>query len=178
GRPFRTPRCSCCSRFSACLRSGSGSSACGCAHRCASATTRRARPACRMRQRGTPISYALSNVLGEIVLFVMDLAVNQRADGLYLYRIHDDLWMWDKDPERCARAWRELQRYAQLVGLTFNEAKTGAVCIGEAHPPDLPKGDVRWNFLRFDAEKEARFVIDQDMVSAHIEELRRQLAAT
>jgi len=38
----------------------------------------------RIRKQGTPISYALSVVCGEAVLFGMGLAVNQKAKGLFV----------------------------------------------------------------------------------------------
>jgi hypothetical protein len=40
----------------------------------------------------------------------------------------------------------------------------------------LPKGDVRWGFLKLD-EEAGRFLIDQKAVDVHIKELRRQLSA-
>lgn len=40
----------------------------------------------------------------------------------------------------------------------------------------LPRGDIRWGFLRLDPER-GRFLIDQEQVDAHIEELRHQLSA-
>jgi hypothetical protein len=51
----------------------------------------------RSRERGTVIGCVLSALFGEVILFGMDLAVNQRANGLLLYRIHDDLRFWDTD---------------------------------------------------------------------------------
>ncbi|KAG6828680.1 hypothetical protein H0H87_001311, partial [Tephrocybe sp. NHM501043] len=129
------------------------------------------------RLRGMPISYALSVICGEVILFGMDFAVNQRADGLFLYRMHDDLWLWDADPAKCAVGWREMNVYADLVGLKFNASKTGSACIGTAVPAGLPAGDIRWGFLRFNQDK-AWFVIDQKDVDLHIVELRRQLAST
>ncbi|KAF8642915.1 hypothetical protein AX16_009303 [Volvariella volvacea WC 439] len=139
----------------------------------------------RIRKRGTPISYALSVVCGEAVMFIMDFAVNQRAKGMFLYRMHDDLWLWDKDARKCALAWKEMQRYAELVGIKFNMSKTGsAVVINPEHGTSveevkelLPQGDVRWGFLTFSAE-DGRFKIDQKDVDLHIQELRRQLDAT
>ncbi|KAG6841514.1 hypothetical protein C0991_010128 [Blastosporella zonata] len=131
----------------------------------------------RTRLRGTPISYALSVVCGEVILFGMDFAVNQKADGLFLYRMHDDLWLWDADPVKCATGWKEMNVYADLVGLKFNANKTGSAWIGTAKPTGLPAGDIRWGFLRFD-QTEARFVVDQKDVDLHIVELRRQLAST
>ncbi|KAJ3565396.1 hypothetical protein NP233_g7655 [Leucocoprinus birnbaumii] len=141
-------------------------------------------PDAHTRVRGTPISYALSGFFGEVVLFGMDFAINQRTNGLFLYRIHDDIWFWDSNPRRCALAWKEMNEYAKLVGLTFNTSKTGSACVqNDGTPPptaldlELPTGDIRWGFLKFDS-KEARFVIDQDLVDGHIKELRRQLGHT
>ncbi|KAF8811893.1 hypothetical protein BYT27DRAFT_7221290 [Phlegmacium glaucopus] len=134
----------------------------------------------RVRKRGTPISYELSVVCGEALLFIMDFAVNQRADGLYLYRMHDDLWLWDADVNKCATGWEEMNKYAGLVGLEFNEEKTGSAYVGSdvgEKPSRLPDGDIRWGFLKFDPSQ-TRFVIDQKDVNLHIAELRRQLAAT
>lgn len=59
-------------------------------------------PEVRVRKRGTPIGYALSILCGEAVIFIMDFAVNQRANGLYLYRMHDDLWLWDSNVGKVA----------------------------------------------------------------------------
>jgi hypothetical protein len=131
----------------------------------------------RTRERGTPISYALSGLCGEAILFVMDFAVNQRADGLFLYRLHDDIWLWDSYSKKCVAAWQEMKRYASLAGMKFNDAKTGTACVNGIVHPDLPSGDIRWGFLKFDSAEE-RFVIDQESVSEHIMELRRQLSAT
>lgn len=131
----------------------------------------------RMRKRGTPISYALSVVCGEVLLFGMDFAVNQRASGLFLHRMHDDLWLWDAQADKCAAGWREMTLYGNLVGLKFNESKTGSAWVGKGRPSGLPAGDIRWGFLKFDQD-EARFVIDQKDVDLHIVELRRQLEAT
>jgi len=133
----------------------------------------------RVRKRGTPISYALSVVCGETILFMMDFAVNQRADGLYLYRMHDDLWVWDSNAKKVADGWAEMKTYASLVGLKFNTKKTGSAYVG-TNPDDaagLPTGSIRWGFLEFNPAQ-ARFSIDQKDVDMHIVEMRRQLAST
>ncbi|KAI5119813.1 hypothetical protein M0805_006946 [Coniferiporia weirii] len=133
----------------------------------------------RTRKRGVPVSYMLSTFFGELVMFVMDFAVNQRADGLCLYRIYDDLWFWDADVSRCASAWAELQHYAALAGLKFNEGKTGSIVVGtdeDAPVVGIPEGEIRWGLLLMNAN--GKFVIDQVMIDEHIVELRRQLSAT
>lgn len=131
----------------------------------------------RVRKCGVPISHQLSALFGETLLFVMDYSVNQRAEGLFLYRIHDDLWLWSPDSAKVAAGWDEMQRYAKLVGLTINEKKTGAVTLGGKHATGLPTGDVTWGFLRLDTSS-GSFVIDDAKVDEHIAELRRQLGAT
>ncbi|KAK7061363.1 hypothetical protein R3P38DRAFT_3302564 [Favolaschia claudopus] len=128
----------------------------------------------RVRQCGTPISYALSTFFGEAVLFGLDFAVNQSADGLFLYRIHDDLWWCNSDSNKCLSAWVEVKKVRHSLYLLF---KTGAACVGAKLSPQLPSGEIRWGFLRFEANK-SRFVIDQAEVDKHIAELRRQVAAT
>ncbi|KDR74024.1 hypothetical protein GALMADRAFT_141768 [Galerina marginata CBS 339.88] len=133
----------------------------------------------RVRKRGTPISYSLSVLCGEAVIFMMDFAVNQRANGLFLHRMHDDLWLWDADAKKVAAGWEEMKKYTELVGLKINQKKTGSSYVGP-RPEDaagLPRGDIRWGFLKFDPE-ESRFVIDQADIDHHIVEMRRQLAST
>lgn len=136
-------------------------------------------PQPRVRRRGTPIGYSLSALGGECICFIMDFAVNQRANGLYLYRMHDDLWLWDSDVTKVALGWAEMQRYASIVGLNFNAKKTGSAYIGpqKAASAALPTGEIRWGFLKFDPEQN-RFLLDQGEVDQHIVEMRRQLEST
>ncbi|KAJ9601944.1 hypothetical protein H2200_013503 [Cladophialophora chaetospira] len=146
------------------------------------------------RQRGVPMSHALSDAFGELILFVMDFAVNCATQS-YLYRLHDDFWFWGTE-DLCIRGWQAMTTFASVMGIKFNQEKTGSVVFnnginsevdrkqsdlgadeGRSLTTDvrLPKGDVRWGFLRLEAAR-AQFVIDQQMVDEHIEELRRQLS--
>ena len=128
------------------------------------------------RKRGVPISHSISDLLGEVLLFTMDFAVNQKTNGLFLYRIHDDFWLWNKDEERVVTAWEEMKKFTKLVGLEFNCEKTGSSSIGDAAlHPSLPKGDIKWGFLKF--HQTGKFMIDQSQVDLHITELKRQLSA-
>jgi hypothetical protein len=135
----------------------------------------------QIRKRGTPISGPLSDMLGETVLFCLDFAFSQRTGGAFLYRLHDDIWFWGSE-QTCVTGWNAMTEFAQVMGLDFNEDKTGSVKVTrkKGHlgqiPASLPKGDVRWGFLKLDSET-GRFLIDQESVDTHIEELRRQLGA-
>lgn len=136
----------------------------------------------RIRRRGTPLSTPLADVFGESLLFCVDFAVNQKANGTRLYRLHDDMWLWG-NTEACVKSWEVLGECASILGLDFNFEKTGSASIlGSEKTLDsslatgLPKGDVTWGFLKLD-KYTGRFVIDQAEVDKHIEELRVQLDA-
>ncbi|PWY94813.1 hypothetical protein BO94DRAFT_285278 [Aspergillus sclerotioniger CBS 115572] len=135
----------------------------------------------QVRKRGVPMSHALSSCFGEAVLFCMDFAVNQGTDGAYLYRLHDDFWFWGHE-ETCVKAWTTTTEFTKVMGLRLNGQKTGTVRLGkgakthEGQPDPLPKGDIRWGFLKLDPVV-GQFIIDQDYVDSHISELQRQLAS-
>jgi hypothetical protein len=151
--------------------------------------------AARTRRRGIPMSHTLSDCFGEAVLFCMDYAVNYNTDGAYLYRLHDDFWLWGQE-DTCVKAWNCMTEFTRVMGLELNEEKTGTARLenkdqmtrrsyqgwssaspGETNAPDsLPTGDIRWGFLKLDAQ-EGRFIIDQQQVDDHIAELERQLSA-
>jgi hypothetical protein len=134
----------------------------------------------RDRKRGVPIADAPEKLLGELVLFVLDLAVNQES-GLLLYRWHDDLWLCG-DPKQCAKAWSALENCARMLGLEFNLAKTGSVYLVDGKrrkDPDvvatLPRGEVRIGHLLLDPEN-GKWQIDQKQVNEHVVQLKKQLS--
>lgn len=135
----------------------------------------------QVRKRGTSLSNPLSDFLTESVLFCLDFAFNQETGGARLYRLHDDIWFWGSE-DTCIKGWNAMKKVSGLMGLEFNEEKTGCVKITEKTGKSnklhasLPKGYVGWGFLKLDAAS-GRFLIDQKMVDQHIEELKRQLAA-
>ena len=132
----------------------------------------------RVRTRGTPMSYAFSDLFGESILFLLDFTVNQYGDGLFLYRLHDDFWMWHHDQTLVTKVWKQMNRFNEIFGLTFNEEKTGSKTIGaDLHDADLPIGNgIKWGFLEL--SDSGKLMIDQKNVDEHIEELRRQLSGT
>lgn len=134
----------------------------------------------KVRRRGIPSSHALSDVLGETVLFCLDLAVNQAASGQPLWRYGDDLWFWSPDHNKAVAAWKAVERFTDATGTSINDRKTGTVRIckdKDSHlsiDQTLPEGDIRWGFLLLSPQT-GRFEIDHKMVDAHIDELRTQL---
>ncbi|KAK3904400.1 hypothetical protein C8A05DRAFT_31814 [Staphylotrichum tortipilum] len=139
----------------------------------------------RTRKRGTLINTPVADFMTESILFCLDYAVNQKAGGTRLYRLHDDTWLWG-GAEACSQAWGVMTAFTDIMGLELNMEKTGCVRIAkvgggdeDAAAPDtltLPTGDIKWGFLRLDPAT-GRFLINQGEVDKHIEELRLQLSA-
>ncbi|KAJ6127299.1 reverse transcriptase [Penicillium sp. IBT 18751x] len=130
----------------------------------------------RKRRRGIPIAHASEKVIGELILFFMDCAVNEKT-GLLLYRLHDDIWL-SGDPEKCAQAWEVMQTFAKITGLQFNRSKSGSVCLGDAVGKEMksrmPQGPVKIGFLMLDPVT-GDWVIDHSQVDAHVRQLKTQL---
>lgn len=133
----------------------------------------------KIRKRGVSMAQAPEKLIGELVLFIMDLAVNKES-GMLLYRIHDDLWLCG-DPAQCATAWKTMGEFAKITGLEFNFNKTGSVYLSgkdkdrnEKIAAALPNGPVTVGFLTLDP-KTRNWVIDQKQVDAHVAQLQKQL---
>lgn len=141
----------------------------------------------RKIQRGTPTSQALGYTMGEAILFVMDVAINQRAPGLKWYRQHDDVWFWDTDEAKVNSAWRFMVQFAGIAGFQWNEQKSGSckVCskndieVGRVTSENrypgseiLPQTNVQWGLLVLDST--GRFSINQVMVDWHTQELKER----
>ncbi|KAF6802200.1 hypothetical protein CSOJ01_11741 [Colletotrichum sojae] len=134
----------------------------------------------RTRRRGIPMARSPGRMIGEMVLFIMDFAVN-RETCLLLYRLHDDLWMTGRH-EDTTKAWATMQRCAKVMGLELNEHKTGSVylindeaCRDPAITAALPPGPFKIGHLGLDPAS-GKWVIDQERVAEHVAQLRKQLA--
>ncbi|KAL2068037.1 hypothetical protein VTL71DRAFT_16135 [Oculimacula yallundae] len=138
-------------------------------------------PSVHIRKRGTPPSSPMSDFMAEAVLFCLDFSFNQQTDGARMYRMHDDIWLWGSE-KNCIAGWDVMIKFAQLTGLGFSREKTGSVTItrrvsqATQTPSPLPHGNICWGFLKLDAAI-GRFLVDQDLIEKHIEELRLQLEA-
>lgn len=131
----------------------------------------------KKRVRGIPISHTLSTAFGELLLFVLDFAVNQATQGCNIYRFFDDIHFFGQ-PDSCATAWDTIQTFTRTMGLTLNEEKSGSFQCSLAGketplPSRLPVGQVHWGFLTLVGDGEWR--LDQEKLSHHISEMARQL---
>lgn len=131
----------------------------------------------KKRVRGIPISHTLSTAFGELLLFVLDFAVNQETQGCNIYRFFDDIHFWGQ-PESCVKAWHTIQNFSHIMGLTLNEEKSGSFqCSNPGMdtkiPNSLPTGEVHWGFLKLVGNGE--WQLDQENLTHHINEMARQL---
>ncbi|XWW98155.1 hypothetical protein V2A60_006152 [Cordyceps javanica] len=137
------------------------------------------------RKTGIPVSFQLTDGISELLLFVLDFAVNQKTGGSHLYRNHDDLWFWGQ-PSQCAAAWETIREFTRVMGLELNKDKTAfAHAFDESNPrfkpalekeelASLPAGTVKWGFLLFE-EKEWKWTANKAAIEDHMDELRFQL---
>lgn len=135
----------------------------------------------RIRRRGVPMAHAPEKFAGEMILFVMDLAVN-KATGMLIYRLHDDLFLCGA-PRRCAQAWKEMEEFANVMGVEFNKHKTGSAYLTKTGgdrdaeiEAALPEGVVRIGHLLLDQDS-GDWILDQDQINEHVAQLQKQLAA-
>ncbi|RLN32116.1 hypothetical protein BBJ28_00024560, partial [Nothophytophthora sp. Chile5] len=136
----------------------------------------------KIMQRGLPVSRMMTMLLSEVELFVMDYLVLVSAD-IFLFRSHDDICFFDTDEKKVLRAWDEMQRYAQCVGLKFNAEKSGSVRMSAAPdaagaqpgPAPLPATSIRWGLIEL--QSNGTVSIRQDEVTAFATEMADRLAA-
>ncbi|KAL8835405.1 MAG: hypothetical protein Q9170_003333 [Blastenia crenularia] len=133
----------------------------------------------RVRRRGTPMSSPLADVFGELMLFCMDFSV-YNATGLYLYRLHDDFWLWGSE-KSCSQGWKVINDFAKVMGLELNAEKSGCVRISHTgpHPHQetfLPQGDVTYGFMKL-SPTTGYFTPVRNLVNAHTVRLISQLTS-
>lgn len=155
-----------------------------------------ARP--QLMRRGLSVGRMMTTLLSEVLLFVVDYQVLVET-GLPLYRLHDSMWLFDADERTVARAWREMWRVADVLGLEFNadtsgslrvdcentnaasetetetEIETAASSAAELSGDVLPPRSITWRLLVLQADGTVEIATEQ--VAAFALELADRLAA-
>ncbi|HEV2237820.1 MAG TPA: reverse transcriptase domain-containing protein, partial [Ktedonobacterales bacterium] len=128
----------------------------------------------RIARAGVPHHRRLSDLLGELVLRLMDLYV-ERAARVQVIRFIDDITLLAASPEEAVKAWEVVRSFCAACGLTLNMEKCGTVCVGGgAVPPELPQHSPRWLLLTLDAQ--GRWQSDAAGLEAELERARQQIA--
>jgi len=123
---------------------------------------------------GVPHHRRLSDLLGELVLRLMDMYV-ERAARVQVIRFIDDITLLAASPEEAVKGWEAVRSFCAACGLTLNMEKCGSVCVGAgALPPELPQRAPRWLLLTLDAQ--GRWEADAAGLEIELERARRQIA--
>jgi hypothetical protein len=130
----------------------------------------------RTIRRGMVLEHVLADVFGDVVLFLLDLHV-YRTTGVQVIRVVDDLWLLADSREKAQAAWGAVQEFCRACGLSINEGKSGAVCLGPAPGPldRLPVGMPRWGLLRL--KPDGAWEVDEPAFACIEEAVRTHAAA-
>lgn len=137
--------------------------------------------------RGVPTAHTLSSLFGETLLFLLDLLVNQKCDGMRIFRISDEFWFWSDVTENVTKAWETMNTYGKMVGLKIKEDRSGSVAIHSNEaltklqtansilcgPSPLPQRSIHWGYLELHSN--GIFKIDQNAITKFLDEMRALL---
>lgn len=101
--------------------------------------------------RGVPLHHRFSNVLGEMVLNLLDQHLLRNAQ-VQIIRLVDDICILTPSTEEATKAWRAAQEFCQSVGLTINQEKCGAVAINGTLPKQLPASLPKWLLVQLNQD--------------------------
>ena len=127
----------------------------------------------RMR-RGVPMGHALSGMLAELLMRLLERHVQRRA-RVRIVRIVDDLCFLTPDPDAAVAAWEGVESFCSACGLRINLEKSGALAIGGERPARLPAGRPRWGMLELD--ELGRWDVHRETFEAHLEQSRARVEA-
>eukprot|EP01104_Vermistella_antarctica_P010062 TRINITY_DN2654_c0_g1_i1.p1 TRINITY_DN2654_c0_g1~~TRINITY_DN2654_c0_g1_i1.p1 ORF type:complete len:884 (+),score=248.65 TRINITY_DN2654_c0_g1_i1:97-2748(+) len=138
-------------------------------------------------QRGVLLGHALSKLMSELLLFLMDEHVKQvTGHELRLTRVVDDFAFVSGDPAIALKAHGAVVDFLRRCGLTCNEEKSGSLLVsgvsvesGEATyrpaPSPLPQGRIRWGLLQLRSDGE--WTVAQEVLSVYRTSLEAKLKA-
>ncbi len=128
----------------------------------------------RRMRRGVPMNHALSGMLAELLLRLLEKYVLQRA-RVRIIRLVDDLCILSPDAGVTLAAWKAVVEFCAACGLRVNEEKSGTVCLGGPPADGLPRGRPRWGMLELDERGE--WQLHEETFSAHFKQARERVNA-
>ncbi len=124
-------------------------------------------------ERGVPNEHVLSDVLGELILFLLDWHV-QREAQVQIIRAIDDICFLTPSADEAIKAWQAVQAFCDACGLALNLEKCGAVCIGGERPAALPASQPKWSLLALDERGE--WTVNPSAFEDYLAQARQQIA--
>ncbi len=126
-------------------------------------------------QQGVPNHRRLSDALGELVLRLLDQAVQQHA-RVHIIRLVDDLCLIAPSAEEAVAAWQGLVEASAACGLALNPEKCGAVTICGELPDALPEALPAWLLLQL--HPDGTWQINERAFTTSLSQAREQLRTT
>ncbi|GHO49100.1 reverse transcriptase domain-containing protein [Ktedonospora formicarum] len=123
-------------------------------------------------QQGVPLHHRFSNVLGEMVLHLLDQHIVRNA-RVQIIRLVDDICILTPEGEEITKAWQAAQEFCRETGLALNSEKCGAVCIGGNLPAQLPQSSPRW--LQVKLNQDGTWEVDMEAFASYLEKARQQV---
>lgn len=135
--------------------------------------------------RGVPTSHVLSSLFGEALMFLLDFHVNQKCNGMRIYRIADEFWFWSDNAENVTKAWETMNTYGKMVGLKIKENRSGSVSVYSddmlskmkgsnkpvvCGPMPLPQKSIHWGYLELYSN--GIFTIDRKAITKFLLEMQ------
>ncbi|KAK7974384.1 hypothetical protein PG989_016232 [Apiospora arundinis] len=126
----------------------------------------------QLRDRGIPSRFVLSAVFEEMVLFCLDLAVNQATDGGLLYRRSGDQLLWSPSETYVEDAWETIQTFAAVTEILV---EGGSTRLGDPKRCSSPYcGPLPPRIIRLDglylSPRAGRFEIDENLIYGYVDQ--------
>lgn len=135
-------------------------------------------------QRGVPLYHSFSNVLGEMVLNLMDQHILKSAH-VQIIRMVDDICILTPSEDDAVLAWQAAQEFCRATGLRLNQEKCGAVRIQGSElinrafkketlsSQQLPTSLPSWLLVKLQPDGE--WQVDTEAFATYLEQARRQV---
>jgi hypothetical protein len=124
-------------------------------------------------RRGVPMNHALSGLLAELLLRLLEGHVTRHA-RVRVVRLVDDICLLTPEPAAAVEGWRRVEELCTACGLAVNRPKSGAVCLGGELPAGLPTERPRWGMLELDDR--GRWQVNRETFEAHREQAQQRVA--
>lgn len=122
-------------------------------------------------QRGIPNFHSLSDLLGELLMNLLELYVQNEA-RVQIVRLVDDICFLATSEAEMLKAWQALQTFCENCGLTLNQAKCGSVCIGGENSAALPSGQPSWLLITLNSE--GQWQVNASAFQEYLEQARQE----
>lgn len=126
-----------------------------------------------MTQQGVSLSYTLSSVLADLLLFPLTPALH-KEEG-YLHRFMDDMYLIAESESAAQKSWELINQYCQICGLKINDQKKGGVLVGKQNSDFIDQFGQwpQWSFLEFNPE--GQWQIKESAVQQYTQNLVQHL---